>query len=307
MYLSQKSLEEQCGIKSSFNKFNHIISFRLNKQIPENFIVNELINKNFQADSSSSILGEDEPGLFIHCILQKRLIDTPGAIKILSKELHVPNDWIGYAGLKDSQGITSQRISIFNTKIELLKQLKFTNFSLTNFTIKKYEINLGDLWGNRFIISMDRKKDRIINNSEKKSLQETLQELSNCIFPNFFGLQRFGGTRPISHHIGKYLLKNNYEMAVKTYLSTISILENEKITLLRKNLSQNWDYKSFVEHLPKNYHYELVMAQSLMKFPNNYFRAFHEIPLRMKKLFISSYQSFIFNELLSFYLENFRA
>ncbi len=300
-----QSIEEKCGIWSYHNNFFQHFPFQLNKHIPENFIVNEILNNKTIMEPLANF-GREEKGLFIHCVLKKKLIDTPGAIKILSKELHVPNDWIGYAGLKDAQGITFQRISIFNTQIENLQKLFFTNFSLFNFTRKKYEVNLGDLWGNRFTITLNPRSLNIDESIFINEIKERIQELDKFSFPNYFGLQRFGTNRPVSHQIGKYLLRKDFESAVKTYLTYTSAFENEKLSLLRNTLSIDWDYKRFRENIPKNYNYEIIMARSLEKYPNNYFRAFNEIPLRMKKFFISSYQSYIFNELLSKYLSNFQ-
>ena len=303
MFSSTQSIEEFCGINSFYNNFPFILPFELRKSIPENFIVHEILaNKNVVGTANS--LGVSEKGLFMHCILKKVLIDTPGAIKLLARELKIPSDWIGYAGLKDAHGTTFQQISIFNSNQDLLKNLEFSNISLFDFVRKKYEVNLGDLWGNRFTITMDLVNNEKFHEFNPQELSASLQFLNKTYFPNFFGLQRFGTTRPISHIVGKYLLKKDYESAVKTYLTSESLMENEKISELRKNLSLDWNYKSYLEQLPRNYHYEFSMAKSLSKFPYNYLRALHEIPPRIKKLFISSYQSFIFNEMLSKYISN---
>ena len=303
MNTSTYSLEEACGIKSYHNTFSRNIPFKLHKNYPENFIVYEIL-PNGKVLNETSKFGENEPGLFYHCLLRKRLIDTPGAIKILSKELKIPNDWIGYAGLKDAQGITNQRISIFNLNLETISKSSFNNFSLSNFTRKKYEVTLGDLWGNRFLISMDPINKTDITDFDMEELYNILNTLNKMQFPNYFGLQRFGSSRPVSHLIGKFLLKGDYESAVKTYLTNTTKFENENITFLRKELYTNWNYEKFISQIPKHYHYEILLAMSLYKHPNNYFKAFNEIPLLMKKFFISSYQSYIFNELLSKYLTN---
>ena len=301
MFSSTQSIEEFCGINSYYNKFPFILPYHLHKSIPENFVVNEILNDKKVINTANS-LGDQEKGLFIHCVLKKILIDTPGAIKLLAKELKIPSDWIGYAGLKDAQGTTFQRISIFNPDQHMLDQLHFTNISVYNFIRKKYEVNLGDLWGNRFSITMDRVTNENAINFNIDELSTFLHKLNDTIYPNYFGLQRFGTSRPISHIVGKYLLKKDYESAVKTYLITESVLESNNITNLRRKLALDWDYKSFMDQIPRNYHYERSMANSLSKYPNNYMKAFHSITSRIKKLFVSSYQSFIFNELLSMYI-----
>ena len=304
MNTSKHQLEEISGIKSFFNNFSTTSSFILNKNIPENFIVNEILPNKTVVEEKTFFCNE-ESGLFFHAILKKRLIDTPGAIKILSKALKIPSEWIGYAGLKDSKAITYQRISIFNTPLTKVQNLQFQNLSLHQLTRRKYEVNLGDLWGNRFQISMDPIEDGGSSKEKFKSIEKSLEKLKDSYFPNFYGLQRFGSTRPISHIVGKYLLKNDYENAAKVYLTSQSTFEPEKITELRKKLAEDWDYTFFINNLPRNYQYEILLSKSLSNFPNNFFRAINAIPNRMKKFFVSSYQSFIFNELLSEYIRTY--
>ena len=293
-----------CGIRSYFIIFPIKIPFQLIKINPENFIVKEIQPNKLLADSTEN-LGESEPGLFYHSLLTKKLIDTPEAVSLVSKRLKIPSDWIGYAGLKDSQGITYQRISIFNTPIDLLLNLSFKNFSLSNFIRKKYEVNLGELWGNRFLLSLDCSNQDLLQNNNIQELNDVISQFGKSLFPNYFGLQRFGSTRPISHIIGKYVIKQDFESAVMAYLTNLSPLENNSIFELRKNLAQDRDFDFFLSKLPKNYRYEFLMARSLKNSPNNFFKAFNEVPLAMRKFFVSSFQSYIFNQMLSEYIRNF--
>ena len=304
MINSIQDVENLCGIRSYFNKFPIKIPFHLIKSTPENFIVKEILPNKLLADSSES-LGQSEPGLFFQCVLAKKLVDTPEAVSLVSKSLKIPSDWIGYAGLKDSQGITFQRISIFNTSIESLLNLSFKNFTLSNFIRKKYEVNLGELWGNRFLLSLDCSDLDLLQNNNLQELNDVISHFGNALFPNYFGLQRFGSTRPISHIIGKSIIKQDFESAVMTYLTNLSPLENQSIFELRKNLVQDHDFDFFLSNLPRNYRYEFLMARSLKSSPNNYFKAYNELPLAMRKFFVSSFQSYIFNQMLSEYINNF--
>jgi tRNA pseudouridine13 synthase len=299
-----KSLDLNCGLNSYLYNFSEEIPFHLKKNIPENFIVKEILPNNLEITGNTD-LGDPENGLFYHSILIKRLIDTPGAIKLISKSLKIPNDWIGYAGLKDAHGITYQRISIFNTKLMSIQNVKFNNFSLEQTTRKKFEVNLGDLWGNRFYITMNNVNDSELHKNQILQITDLLDNIRKNGFPNFYGLQRFGSSRPVSHIVGKFLLKNDYENAIKSYLTFTSDFENENIRNLRKKLTFDWDLKFFLENIPKNYYYEILLAKSLLRDPNNYFKAFSTLQSRIKKLFINSYQSFIFNEMLSKILENY--
>lgn len=79
-----------------------------------------------------------------------------------------------------------------------------------------------------------------------------------------FGPQRFGSA---NHLVGKCLVKNDYKKAVKVFLN--------------KAAKGKW------ERFVSNY---------LEKHPNDFVNAFRPVPYRLKKIFINSYQSYIWNK-----------
>ena len=46
----------------------------------------------------------------------------------------------------------------------------------------------------------------------------TITETVSQGIPNYFGLQRFGATRPVTHLVGEWILKRDFEQAVVTYV-----------------------------------------------------------------------------------------
>jgi tRNA pseudouridine13 synthase len=59
---------------------------------------------------------------YTHFILFKSNIDTMGAIFKLSKITGVNQKLFSTAGLKDKRGITTQKVSVFNTNLEMLQK-----------------------------------------------------------------------------------------------------------------------------------------------------------------------------------------
>ncbi|MHA2364927.1 MAG: tRNA pseudouridine(13) synthase TruD [Candidatus Hodarchaeales archaeon] len=269
---------------------------------PENFQVFEippsgspLLNLN-----NKSQLGQPKIGLFYHAILSKRLIDTSQAISQLAQKLRVPKDWIGYAGLKDAHAITHQRISIYNFDLAGEELIKFPRFQVSGFLPKRYGIKLGALTGNYFKILLSfTNSDENKSDFDCKRFNEIIEKIKTLGFPNFFGLQRFGSQRPISHFIGQFLLKKEWKKAVDLYLMTSSIFEKKDIQDYRQCLEKNQNYDEFIEKMPKFYQYERLMAISLKDYPNNYFRALNQLPRNILRLFVGSYQSYVFNRLVS--------
>lgn len=67
---------------------------------------------------------------YIHFTLFKSNIDTMGALFKLSKLTSINNKLFSSAGLKDKRGVTTQRISVYNTDVSLLK--RFYNHASKN-------------------------------------------------------------------------------------------------------------------------------------------------------------------------------
>lgn len=301
-----ENFEKICGIKGYFHKFN--LNIQLKKENPDNFKVYEILPNGFvlKPDIESKVNGIIHSGLFFHGVLSKKLIDTPQAINLIANKLNIPQNWIGYAGLKDSLGDTHQRISIFNFDEGEINSLTFNKFKVHSLSRQLYEVNLGDLQGNQFEILMNSTEtENDLANLEKmkERIQEITESLTNKGFPNFFGLQRFGSKRPITHFIGRLLLQGKIEEAVKLYLTKTSDLENEKMRNSRILLAETWNYAQFLYNIPNQYKYEYLISKSLLKNPKNFKKAFNQIPNNIKKLFIHAYQSYIFNSILSYLIE----
>ena len=298
------NVEQISGITSFFtNKNKNFPYFTLNREIYSNFVVNEIQNNDpLLYDISNLKKFEAEYGLFSYHQLKKYGIDTPGAIQIIARSLKIPENWIGYSGLKDAQATTNQLISIWSPTGSPYNDLDLENIRLSPGIISKFELNFGDLTGNQFNITLDSKN--IITEEEKIEISTLLSKIIENGFPNFFGTQRFGSIRPISHLIGKALLQRDWKLAAISYLVISTNLEQNYIQKARSDLSSDLDYKKFLLTIPKKFQYERRIANELVK-TNNYQKAIFSLPKKILSLFIASYQSFIFNWILSKFIANF--
>ena len=141
---------------------------------PEDFIVQEI--------PAYEPGGEGE-----HLIIEvtKRQITTQAVVGELTRLLGCTPDAIGYAGMKDRQAVTTQRLSLPFTAAE-------TDFGGCTFQVKKLglhrnKIRKGHLVGNHFQIRV-----RQAHSEWKERTQEIAACLNRSGFPNFFGPQRFG-------------------------------------------------------------------------------------------------------------------
>lgn len=270
------------------------------KKLPEDFIVEEI----YPEDKILSLNTEDknsndkkERTSYVHFTLWKYNWDTLRAIREISKRLRVSRKRFGFSGTKDKRAITTQRVSLWNVPIENLMKIKIKDIEIRDPKYEKERINLGDLLGNRFTITI-----REIHKSEneiKENINATIKEL-NFKIPGFFGLQRFGIQRPITHLVGKEILKKNFKEAVMLYLAEYSQSESEKSRNARKFLLEKQDFREAIKIFPKNLSYEITMLNHLIKAKNDYIGALRKLPKKLRLMFIHAYQAYIFNKALSF-------
>ncbi len=256
------------------------IGGKLKKNI-EDFIVEE-IPLNLERKS-------DGKNLFLKVKL--RNWETNRFVIYLSKILNVPKNSIYFAGTKDKRAITTQYFCIMNYKNDLKIDIKDVEI-LEVFRSDKC-IDLGDLFGNRFEIKVSDTNEK---NGEK--VEEILNELKkHGGFPNFFGIQRFGSSRPITHIVGKYIVQRKFDEAVKAYIG-LSFDFDQNI-MARKYFYETMDPDGTIDLIESPMDYEIMMLRYLQKKPEDYIGAINVLPRTLKMMFVHGYQGYIFNKILS--------
>ncbi|MHA1819735.1 MAG: tRNA pseudouridine(13) synthase TruD [Promethearchaeota archaeon] len=228
--------------------------------------------------------------------LVKKREDTILAAEKIAKALNINNWEISWAGLKDNNAITAQRMSVRGNYIEKLMTLTFPNIFIKDISYSNKPIRIGRLWGNKFIIYI---RDLENTNNIRNILKENVETLSHYGFPNFYGLQRFGNYRPNSHIIGKYLFMKDYKKAVEEFLFKSYPKENEDAREFRKELAESQDFTHALNNCPKGLKYEWRMIRFLSENPEKYKKAFNVLPPPLINLILSSYQSYLFNLVVS--------
>jgi tRNA pseudouridine13 synthase len=250
------------------------------KREPEDFVVEEITpsRKILALDKKHKFRESDGDQLI--CVLQKKRWDTNIALNEIAKRLHVSRKRIGFAGTKDKRAVTTQRISLW--KIKNIENLRISDMKLTPLEYSDKRVELGDLWGNRFTIKVYTKKSM-------KKLKK---------IPNFFGSQRFGDARPITHLVGKEIILGDFEEAVKMYLAKVFPAESKEAKLARKKLAKDWDYAEALKYFPYGLRFERTLLGHLALSENDYIGALRKLPKFLKIMFVHAYQSYLFNEFL---------
>jgi len=240
-----------------------------------------------------------------HLVIEVEKIntDTNHAVALIARGLGVSKTRLGYGGMKDKRGITSQRISLFDPNIEKVKRFGVKGLKIKNSHWGE-RLELGDLEGNDFTIVL---RDINETDEEIKKIINDFIEQSKFGLPNLFGSQRFGGKRDITHRVGKLLMQGKHEEAVMLYLT--KTFEDEKVELknARVNLAKTKDFAKALKEFPHDARSELAMLNHLIKKPNDYAGAFTSIPKKTRYLFVHAYQSYIFNKIIEKRIEKYGA
>lgn len=237
---------------------------------------------------------EGEPNRFVTFTLQKMGLSTLDVAYILASSLKLSRNWVTYAGLKDKRAITSQSMSIPAKASDSLSSLELSRIGIRDIHYSRHPVQIGDLWGNRFTILL-----RNIT-ADCDSALERAQQLQGRHLLNYFGVQRFGLTRPITHLVGKALIKQDYEGAIRIMLTTTSDYESEELTETRLELAESLaPTERIIESFPEDMDYEKTVMNELMKHPGDFKRAVLKMPPRVLTLQVHAYQSYLFNRLLS--------
>ncbi len=154
------------------------------------------------------------------------------------------------------------------------------------------------LLGNNFTITLKDINPPIV--AVQEQITQIIQEVeANGGIPNFYGHQRFGTTRPITHIVGKALVQGNIEEAAMLFLAKHSLTEHPASAQARLALQESRDFKAAYQNFPSQLRYERSMLMHLIENPNDYVGAFRCLPLKLRKLFVQAYQSILFNRFLS--------
>jgi tRNA pseudouridine13 synthase len=181
-----------------------VINYKL-KITPSDFLVSEALI----LPPESAELNDQ----YYYYLLKKCGYTTFQTIECLAKDLSLDHNLIGYAGLKDEDGITEQHISlpikIKNTVLENFNKTnlkgKFKFLELNYLQKGSQPLQVGNLLGNNF---------RIVVRNLSEVFAKKFDQIKkfSSFFVNYYGPQRFGfaNAEKNTHLIGEKLVNSDY-------------------------------------------------------------------------------------------------
>ena len=183
-------IDKQIGITSYSTNFEGV-GGKIRKN-PEDFQVSEII-------SEKTLKSINNKGGYAVYKLSKRNIDTNHALSDIFKK---KGTRLKALGLKDASAITEQFVCS-DTKEKTIGDFSTSKYSIKQIGFVKKPLSKKDMIQNHFTIKIsDLQGDLSLFSEPEKIL-------------NFYGYQRFGSKRPVTHLIGKAIVQKDFKKAMQ--------------------------------------------------------------------------------------------
>jgi len=252
------------------------------KQGSEGFRVSELASESL-ADSMSPYF--DDHHRYPLYFLEKCDIDSNHALFEIERECRIR---LRVMGIKDAKAVTTQYAGADRVMKNPPAELKSRHTRLTLKGFTKRPLGKEFLAGNRFEIT--------IHDPSLQDLSGFVPEISRI--GNFYGLQRFGSERLVTHLVGKEIVKRNFGRAVELLLSYTTEYDTPMSKEIRTKSADPRNYRQVLRMLPRGMDIERQVLSALVA-GKDAVSALRAVPITIRRLFVQAYQACIFNRCLS--------
>jgi tRNA pseudouridine13 synthase len=235
------------------------------------------------------VFGEDGPGRLPLYRVTKRSVDTPHLEALLASAL---KSRVSFAGMKDKRAVATQYATPTSARSERPGVIEDAGFraELTGFVGRP--LGRGMVHGNRF---------RVVVRGCCPQVAERAAEASKLAnagrLPNYFGLQRFGGSGALTHRVGRAMTKGMFGEAVSILLSEPRGSDDDSLRDARLAMKAG-RYSEGLSALPPGQDVERAVAQRMAD-GQPPVKALRAVPIRVRRLYVQAYQSYLFNRALS--------
>ncbi len=235
-------------------------------------------------------------GTHVYFRVVKTGIPTPVAVSRIARYMGVRPGEIGVAGLKDARSVATQRMSLEHADPDKLARYRDSQMQVVWTGRHTNKLRPGHLRGNRFAIRV-----RGVGQAELERVQEILDVLSRRGVPNYFGHQRFGA-RSDTAVLGEALVRGELDEFMAILLGRAMPDDPPDCKAARDAFDSGFHNRA-LQCWPRHYSNERRTLAAYKK-KCNPAAALSAVDKRMKRLYVSAFQSAIFNEVLSRRIES---
>jgi tRNA pseudouridine13 synthase len=236
-------------------------------------------------------------GNFTAATIRLRNWETNRFVRQMSRRLGISSKRVRFAGTKDKRAITTQLFTI-EADADSVRALRMADVEVLDLFPTDRHVSLGQLVANDFEIAVsgiDLPKGEARDRTG--SVMDEATEVGG--FPNFYGHQRFGVQRPVSHLVGERLVRADVEGAVWTYLTHPGPGEDEVTRETRRELAEGRDVRQGLRAFPQTLGNERTLLEHLLHHPDDHQGALRRLPFNLQLMFVHAYQGLAFNLVLS--------
>lgn len=266
----------------------HGVHYKL-KQQPEDFQVEEL------TPLTDSPQGQ---GLFAFYRLEKRGWTTPDALAALRRRWKLEPRRLSYGGLKDRHAHTVQYLTVFHGP---QRNLTHHDVHVTYLGQIAAAYSAAAVSANRFRLTL-----RDLDEPGVAAVRAAVEEVRRDGVPNYFDDQRFGsvaeGSDSGGEMIGRLLVDGRFEDALRVALAAPYAHDRAEQKKEKAILTAHWgDWPACKGRLPRGHARSL--ADYLAHHPGDYRGAVARLRPELRGLYLSAYQSYLWNRMLAHWLE----
>jgi tRNA pseudouridine13 synthase len=223
--------------------------------------------------------------------VRKTGVPTLVAVQRIARHMGVPTGAVGYAGLKDSQAVTTQWMSIEMADEGRLRAFRDKQMQIEEIGWHGNKLRLGHLAGNRFRIRL-----RGAGEAQLAPAQAVLDVLVRRGVPNYFGEQRFG-RRGDTGTLGAALVRGDLEEFVKLLLGRSIPGDPPECKAARDAFDAGYLDRA-LQLWPRHYA-DFRHALIAYKRKRRPVAAVAAVDRHMKRLYVSAFQSEVFNAVVA--------
>ncbi|MCI4372388.1 MAG: tRNA pseudouridine(13) synthase TruD [Thermoplasmata archaeon] len=214
----------------------------------------------------------------------------------IARRLGLGRNAVQWAGTKDRRAVAERLLSYRGPLPD--RELGLSHVEIVEAYRARDGLVLGHHYGNAFDLRVDQLARPPTEAVTMYRVVESELRTAGG-FPNFFGPQRFGEVRPITHEVGRWVVRGDLARALDAYLIDRPPGGREGTgDRARAAYAEHRDAARALREFPPEYRFERTLLEHLAR-GHTPERAFRALSRDLRLLFVHAFQSYLFNRWLS--------